>query len=169
MQVISPWATHRETVSRYYTQINMVRTIEQIMGAEPLNQKVAAATPMFDAFARKPDYTPYTARKNRIPLTENIKTAPACGLDTPANGGPSAKAAPSTPTAYVSYADAWQRWSRTQHLSGRKARADYANPELMNRYTWYDAHHWDLPYPGDPQIYLPSEVPGAALPGSDVD
>ena len=61
------------------------------------------------------------------------------------------------------------QWSRKQHLSGRRARADYANPELMNRFTWYDAHHWDLPYPGDPKIYLPSEVPGAALPGSDVD
>ena len=168
VQVISPWATHGATVSRYYTQINMVRTIEQILGAEPLNQKVAAATPMFDAFSRKPDYTPYTARSNRISLTENIATAPACGLDTPANGGPSAKA-PATPTAYVSYATAWQKWASRQHLTGKRARADFANPEQMNRYTWYDAHHWDLPYPGDPQIYLPGEVPGAALPGSDTD
>ncbi len=168
VQVISPWSTHGRTVSRYYTQINMVRTIEQILGAEPLNQKVAAATPMYDAFSRKPDYTPYTARKNRISLTENIKTAPSCGLDTPDNGGPSAKA-PATPEAYVSYAVAWEKWARKQHLSGRRARADFANPELMNRYTWYDAHHWDLPYPGDPRIYLPGEVPGAALPGSDTD
>jgi YVTN family beta-propeller protein len=168
VQVISPWATHGQTVSRYYTQINMVRTIEQILGAEPLNQKVAAATPMYDAFTRKPDYTPYTARRNRISLTENIATPPPCGLDNPANGGPSAKA-PSTPVEFVPYAAAWQAWARKQHLSGKRARADFANPELMNRYTWYDAHHWDLPYPGDPRIYLPDEVPGAALPGSDVD
>ena len=168
VQVISPWATHGTTVSRYYTQINMVRTIEQILGAEPLNQKVAAATPMYDAFAKKPDYTPYTARRNRISLTENIATPPACGLDTPANGGPSAKA-PATPAAYVSYAAAWEKWAGKQHLSGKRARADFANPELMNRYTWYDAHHWDLPYPGDPRIYLPGEVPGAALPGADTD
>lgn len=168
VQVISPWATHGRTVSRYYTQINMVRTIEQILGAEPLNQKVAAATPMFDAFGRKADLRPYTARRNRISLTENIATAPACGLDTPADGGPSAKV-PATPPAYASYAVAWQRWAARQHLSGERARADFANPELMNRFTWYDAHHWDLPYPGDPQIYLPDEVPGAALPGSDTD
>jgi hypothetical protein len=38
----------------------------------------------------------------------------------------------------------------------------------MNRYTWYDAHHWELPYPGDPRIYLPGQVPGAALPGTEV-
>ncbi|MFC4786216.1 alkaline phosphatase family protein [Nocardioides sp. MAHUQ-72] len=168
IQVISPWAAHGRTVSTYYSQISMVRTIEQILGAEPLNQKVAAATPMFDAFRGTPDNRPYTARPNRIPLTENIATPPACGLDTPANGGPSAKAAP-TPAAYVSYAAAWERWAGKQHLSGNRARPDFANPEQMNRFTWYDAHHWELPYPGDPRIYLPGEVPGAALPGSEAD
>jgi hypothetical protein len=144
----------------------MVRTIEQILGAEPLNQKVAAATPMYDAFSRKADLTPFTALPNRVPLTENIKTPPACGLDTPADP----VAAPPAPTAKtVSYTVAWERWKNKQHLNGRRARADFANPELMNRYTWYDAHHWDLPYPGDPKVYLPDEVPGAALPGTETD
>ena len=64
---------------------------------------------------------------------------------------------------------AWEAWARKQHLSGRHPQPDFANPELMNRYTWYDAHHWDLAYPGDPKIYLPNEVPGAALPGSEVE
>jgi len=148
VQVISPWAKHGETISRYYTQINMVRTIEQILGAEPLNQKLAAATPMFDAFTKKPDTTPYTARKNRVSLTEGIKTVPACGADVPT--GRVAAKVPATPRKFVSHAVAWQAWARKQHLSGRNARPDFANPELMNRYTWYDAHHWDLPYPGDP-------------------
>jgi YVTN family beta-propeller protein len=169
IQVISPWAAHGKTISTYYSQISMVRTIEQILGAEPLNQKVAAATPMFDAFQKKPDSTPFTAKPNRIPLTENIATPPACGLDTPANGGPAAKAAPTTPVKYVSYAVAWDKWAKKQHLSGNRAQPDFANPEQMNRYTWYDAHHWDLPYPGDSRIYLPSQVPGAALPGSETD
>ena len=168
IQVISPWAAHGKTVSTYYSQISMVRTIEQILGAEPLNQKVAAATPMFDAFRSTPDDTPYTAKANRIPLTENIATPPSCGADTPANGGPAAKAAP-VPARYVSYAAAWQKWARKQHLTGGHAQPDFANPEQMNRYTWYDAHHWDLPYPGDQKIYLPGEVPGAALPGSDAE
>jgi len=143
----------------------MVRTIEQILGAEPLNQKVAAATPMFDAFDKKPDDSAYTAQPNRVPLTENIATPPACGLDTPAH----AVATPATPATAVSYVVAWEKWANRQHLSGNGARPDFANPELMNRYTWYDAHHWDLPYPGDPKVYLPDEVPGAALPGSEVD
>ncbi|HEU0288332.1 MAG TPA: alkaline phosphatase family protein [Nocardioidaceae bacterium] len=167
IQVISPWAVHGKTVSTYYSQISMVRTIEQILGAEPLNQKVAAATPMFDAFQSTPDYTPFNALPNRISLTENIATAPACGLDDPA-GPLTAKAVP-VPDEYVSYAVAWQKWASKQHLSGQRPQPDFANPEQMNRFTWYDAHHWDLPYPGDPKIYLPSEVPGAALPGSEVE
>jgi hypothetical protein len=166
IQIISPWAAHGKTISTYYSQISMVRTIEQILGAEPLNQKVAAATPMFDAFQSKPDSTPFTALPNRVSLTENIATPPACGLDTPANPAP---AAGPVPADYVSYSVAWEKWARKQHLTGKHPQPDYANPEQMNRYTWYDAHHWELPYPGDPKIYLPNEVPGAALPGSEVD
>ncbi len=167
IQVISPWAAHGTTISTYYTQISMVRTIEQILGAEPLNQKIAAATPMFDAFRRKPDNTPFSALPNRVPLTENIATAPSCGLDSP-TGAHAARPAP-TPKRYVSYAAAWQRWADRQHLTGKHARPDFANPEQMNRYTWYETHHWDLPYPGDRKIYLPGRVPGAALPGAETD
>ena len=159
IQVISPWATHGKTVSTYYSQISMVRTIEQILGADPLNQKVAAATPMFDAFRKKPDNTPYTAKPNRIPLTENIATPPSCGLDSPAGSGASAKAAP-VPAKHVSYAAAWEKWASGQHLTGRYAQPDRANPEQMNRFTWYETHHWDLPYPGDPKIYLPGRGAG---------
>ena len=39
----------------------------------------------------------------------------------------------------------------------------------MNRYTWYQAHNWTKPYPGDEKLYLPKEVPGAAIPSAEVD
>ena len=83
VQVISPCAQHGKVDSTYYSQITMVRTIEQILGAQPLNQKVAAATPMYGAFTeRGPNYTPFTAVPNQVPLTEGVATPPACGLDT---------------------------------------------------------------------------------------
>ena len=165
IQVISPYAVHGKTVSTYYSQINIVRTIEQILGAEPLNQKVAAATPMFKAFQPKPDFTPYTAQPNRIPLTENVKTAPDCGLDVV----PNAPAAPTVAPAQVSTSAEWEKWAQQQHFSGKKPRADFAHPEQMNRYVWYQTHNWELPYPGDSKLYLPSQVPGGALPGADND
>ena len=82
VQVISPWAQHGKVINTYYSQLSAVRTIEQILGAQPLNEKVAAATPMYDAFTNKPNYAPFNAVPNQIPLTEGIATAPACGLDT---------------------------------------------------------------------------------------
>ncbi|MGW0227943.1 bifunctional YncE family protein/alkaline phosphatase family protein [Actinopolymorpha singaporensis] len=165
IQVISPYAVHGKTVSTYYSQISMIRTIQQILGAEPLNQKLAAATPMFDAFTSKPDFTPFTARPNQIPLTENVATPPACGLDTVAN----APAAPRVAPAQVSASVEWEKWAKKQHFSGKTPRADFAHPEQMNRYVWYQTHNWDLPYPGDAKIYLPDDVPGAAIPSADVD
>ena len=83
IQVISPWAAHGVVDSTYYSQINMVRTIEQILGAQPLNQKLAAATPMAGAFRTTADMTPFTTVPNQVSLTESITTAPTCGLDTP--------------------------------------------------------------------------------------
>jgi hypothetical protein len=37
----------------------------------------------------------------------------------------------------------------------------------MNRYTWYETHDWKVPYPGDSEIYAPSQVPGAFIPNAD--
>jgi hypothetical protein len=48
----------------------MFRTIQQILGLAPQNQFALAAEPMFTTFTSKPDFTPYTAIPNRIPLNE---------------------------------------------------------------------------------------------------
>jgi len=174
VQIISPWAQHGKVINTYYSQISAVRTIEQILGAQPLNEKVAAATPMYDAFTNKPDYTPFNAVPNQIPLTEGITTAPACGLDTLGTTGAAATALnaaeaqkTAVPAAEQATAAAWATWLAGQHTTGNGAVPDYANPEQMNRYTWYQAHGWTVPYPGDPTIYAPSQVPGAALPSAD--
>ena len=167
IQVISPYAVHGQTVSTFYSQISMVRTIEQILGAQPLNQKVAAATPMFDAFTNKPDLAPFTAVPNQVPLTEGVKTAPACGNDTLGQTGASAAAvnesaakAAAVPDSMKHTAAEWDDWSEEQHLTGNGAKEDFANPALFNRWTWYQTHNWETPYPGDAQIYGPDDVPG---------
>jgi len=174
IQVISPWAQHGKVISTYYSQISIVRTIEQILGAQPLNEKVAAATPMYDAFTSKPNYTPFNAVPNQIPLTEGIATAPACGLDTLGLTGAAATALDKAEAAKIAVpanekatAALWQTWLASQHTMGNGAVPDYADPEQMNRYTWYQAHDWKVPYPGDSKIYTPSQVPGAYIPSSD--
>lgn len=107
---------------------------------------------------------------NQVPLTEAIATPPACGLDTPAApAATTSAAAPQVPAAMADMAAQWQKWLSKQHTQGNGAKADFANPEQMNRFTWYDAHNWSTPYPGDPQIYAPDDVPGANIPSSDSD
>jgi hypothetical protein len=66
-----------------------------------------------------------------------------------------------------SIAARWATWLKSQHLTGNGAIPDYANPLQMNRYTWYQAHDWKVPYPGDPKICTPSQVPGGTLPSPD--
>ena len=177
VQVISPYAVHGKTVSTFYSQISMVRTIEQILGAQPLNQKLAAATPMIDAFTNKPDLTPYSAVLNQVPLTEGVVTAPTCGYDTLGLTGAAAEAvnadavkAAVIPASEKATAAQWQKWAEKQHFVGtahHDAVPDFDNPELMNRWTWYQTHHWTSPYPGDAKIYAPDDVPGIPAGSSD--
>ncbi len=68
--VISPWTQRKTVDSTFCTTINMYRTIEQILGLPPSNQFDLAAEPMFATFSSKPDFAPYTALPNRIPLDE---------------------------------------------------------------------------------------------------
>lgn len=111
VQVISPYAQHGTVDSRYYTQITMIRTVEQILGIHPMNQKDSAATPMYGAFTGKADTTPFTAVPNRTSLTLGVSPTPSCGADTPA--AQDADAAPAPTSA------ACRRPSRSSRRSGR--------------------------------------------------
>ncbi|MEV7203573.1 bifunctional YncE family protein/alkaline phosphatase family protein [Streptomyces griseoluteus] len=171
VQIISPWAQHGTVDSHYYSQITMIRTVEQILGIHPMNQKDSAATPMRGAFTRHPDYTPFTALPNRTSLTDGLKTPPPCGLDTPAAQDPKAASVPpaKVPADKKSLAAAWDVWKSKQHLTGAHAVPDYANPAQMNHLTWYQTHNWARPYPGEKKIYAPNDVPGAYIPSPESD
>ncbi|OXM64910.1 bifunctional YncE family protein/alkaline phosphatase family protein [Amycolatopsis vastitatis] len=171
VQIISPYAQHGVVDSHYYSQITMIRTIEQILGVHPMNQKDSAATPMSAAFTPKPDYTPFTAVPNRTSLTAGLATQPSCGPDTPAPANPAAAPVPSSavPSDKRQVAAQWQEWTTHQRLTGPNAVADYANPAQMNHFTWYQTHGWQLPYPGEPRVYAPDQVPGAYLPSAESD
>ncbi|MGW5432894.1 alkaline phosphatase family protein [Streptomyces sp. NPDC004059] len=171
IQVISPWAQHGTVDSHYYSQITMIRTIEQILGIHPMNQKDSAATPMRGAFTQRPDYTPFKAVPNRTSLTDGLKTPPSCGVDTPAAQDPKAAAVPAAkvPADMQKLAAEWDSWKSKQRLTGPHAVPDFANPAQMNHFTWYQTHNWSTPYPGEKKIYAPNDVPGAYIPSSESD
>jgi YVTN family beta-propeller protein len=69
-QVISPYSQTGRVDSTFYSTVSMLRTMELIVGLPPLTQFDAAATPMIDSFANKPDLTPYSAITPSQSLTE---------------------------------------------------------------------------------------------------
>jgi YVTN family beta-propeller protein len=171
IQIISPWAQHGVVDSHYYSQITMIRTIEQILGMHPMNQKDSAASPMRAAFTQNPDLTPFTALPNRTSLTAGLSALPSCGADVPAAQNPLAAPAPTgmVPADKKEIAEKWQAWKSHQPFTGPSARADSANPEQMNHFSWYEAHDWKTPYPGEDKIFAPEDVPGAYIPPAESD
>jgi YVTN family beta-propeller protein len=74
--VISPFAKRRVVDSTLYTTSGMLRTMELILGLEPMTQYDAAATPMYNAFRPSPMLTAFTALPARVSLEEvNESTA----------------------------------------------------------------------------------------------
>jgi len=68
--VISAYTKRKKVISTQYNQPGMLRTIELILGLPPMNQMDASATPMFDCFSDQPDFTPFTALPNNVPLDQ---------------------------------------------------------------------------------------------------
>ena len=164
--VVSPYSKPGVD-DQYYTQVNMVRTIEQILGVKPMNQQDGSAEPMYDAFTAHPNDAPYTVAANQIPLTLGAPGYPATLTSAPsdltkaqtANFRPQGEVPASMRHVY----DAWMRWARRQPFNGPIARADAESPALLDRFDWYSAHDWRVAYPGDGRIQTPSEVPGHKL------
>ncbi len=67
---ISPYAKRKSVVSTQYNTTSLIRTIEQILGLPVMNQFDASATPLFDCFTETPDFTPFTAVPNNVPLDQ---------------------------------------------------------------------------------------------------
>ncbi len=119
--VISPYTRRNAVVSTYYTQINMFRTIENILGLPPLNRFDLTAEPMSDCFTDEADLRPYTALPNNIPLdTLNPELTSLSG-------------------------DAlhWAEKSMEQDLDDY----DRIDEDTFNRIIWHAVKGYDVPYP----------------------
>ncbi len=67
--VISPYTKRAAVDSTLYSTTSMLRTMELILGLQPMTQFDAAATPMFNSFQAQPDFTPYIALPPNVSLT----------------------------------------------------------------------------------------------------
>jgi len=133
--VISPYAKRKYVDHTYYTQIDVVRTIEQILGLPAMNQHDLAAAPMRTAFTDSPDMTPYKAVPNEVPLDEMNPASSASRIER-----------------------AWQQASRKM-FSAWPPVPDAPDPNLLNRAIWYATNGFHVPYPGDGRVLWPADVP----------
>ncbi|MBM3735502.1 MAG: hypothetical protein FJW39_06910 [Acidobacteria bacterium] len=76
--VLSPYTRRPGVIdSTFYNTTSMLRTMELILGLQPMTTFDAAAQPMWNAFASTADTTPYVAEKPRISLTDRNLAAAA--------------------------------------------------------------------------------------------
>ena len=162
--VVSPYSSNGVD-DQYYTQLNMVKTIEQILGIPPMNQEDDAAEPMYDAFTAHPDFAPYNAAAESDPAepgsARGFRDARWYRLRdlTRAERKDFRSAGPGAGR----HAHRVQRLGGMEQTAGGPAplrRSGPGEPGLLNRFDWYSAHNWTVAYPGDPEIYTPNEVPG---------
>ncbi|MGO9753439.1 MAG: bifunctional YncE family protein/alkaline phosphatase family protein [Solirubrobacteraceae bacterium] len=172
--VISPYSKPGVD-DQYYTQLNMVRTVEQILGIQPMNQEDGSAAPMYAAFTDWPSkqaFDPFTALPSNIQLdcgtAENTPTAGTPNpCSTTATESPAIRrAVQPPPAAERAVVQAWAAWLNAQERSGHFSGPDRVNAQQLNRYDWYTAHGWREAYPSDAKIYLPSQVPNWRVPAA---
>lgn len=68
--VVSPYTKRRAVVGTQYNHTSLLRSLELILGLPPMNQMDATATPMVDCFTTTPDFTPFIALTNNVPLDQ---------------------------------------------------------------------------------------------------
>jgi YVTN family beta-propeller protein len=141
--VVSPYVKRGAVDSTTYSQVNMVRTIEQILGLPPMNQHDLNAEPMRSLFTDRPDFTPYNFLPSNIPLNQ---------LTEPAASGKTG----SLTNSATALKTAWQELSN--QMFKRPQKADSADPQLLNRAIWYGTTNFSRPYPGDHAVLTPDEV-----------
>jgi YVTN family beta-propeller protein len=141
--VISPYAKRGAIVDTYYSQLNITRTVEQILGLPPMNQLDLAATPMYDVFTDKPDFRPYDVLPSQVDLT----------------------ASNPRPAYLTGAAKTWAQWAARQDYQSN----DAVNEAQSNRDIWYSSNGFTKPYPGDSKVLLPDQVPGAKTAAADGD
>jgi YVTN family beta-propeller protein len=132
--VVSPYTKRGSVDSHYYSQIDFMRAMEQILGLYPMNQMDLAVSPtsMRSVFTDNPDFAPYDVRPNLIALDE---MNPA-------------------PTALRGVAQKWAIASAKLDFSA----PDRADGDLLNRAIWYATKGFDKAYPGDTRVLSPDEV-----------
>jgi YVTN family beta-propeller protein len=155
--IVSPYAVQGgPTDHTYYTQVNMTRTIEQILGLTPMNQFDLVASPMRTAFVKgtppADNFQPWTHVPNQVPLNDGV-TASAARTGSP---------------AVEALKKAWLQ-KKAQIFAGKLTKPDSEDPDTVNHLNWYLSTGFTRPYPGESKVRPPSDFHNPAPTKVDED
>ncbi|HEX4164585.1 MAG TPA: bifunctional YncE family protein/alkaline phosphatase family protein, partial [Bryobacteraceae bacterium] len=156
--IVSPYTVQNgPTDHTYYTQVNMTRTIEQILGLPPMNQFDLVASPMRTAFVKgqppTENFKPWTHVPNEIPLDQGVTASASNTTDSP---------------AVKALRVAWLK-KKSQIFAGKLTKPDAEDPEAVNHLNWYLTTGFTRPYPGEKTVRPPSDFNNPAPVKADVD
>jgi YVTN family beta-propeller protein len=156
--IVSPYVVQDgPTQNTYYTQVNMTRTIEQILGLPPMNQFDLVASPMRTAFVTgqppADNFKPWSHVPNQIPLDQGVNASTAKNTDSP---------------AVKALRTAWLN-KKAQIFAGKLTKPDFEDPDTVNHFDWYMSTGFTRPYPGEKTVRPPSDFhnPPPATPDLD--
>jgi len=124
----------------YYTQVNMTRTIEQILGLPPMNQMDLVASPMRTDFVTgtppAANFEPWTHVANQVPLDDGVTAS-----------------APDTKSSkkLKELRAGWLQ-KKKEIFAGKLTKPDAEDPDTVNHLNWYMATGFTRPYPGESTV-----------------
>jgi YVTN family beta-propeller protein len=144
--------------STFYTQVNMTRTIEQILGLKPMNQFDLVASPMRTLFIDNPpteNFMPWMHVPSQIPLDSGVTQTPAQPIPGVSHVV-TTQAMPRESRAVRALRAGWMK-KKAQIFAGKQHTPDAEDPDIVNHLTWYEATGFTRPYPGESKV-LPARA-----------
>jgi YVTN family beta-propeller protein len=156
--------------STFYTQVNMTRTIEQILGLKPMNQFDLVASPMRTLFIDNPpanNFQPWTHVPNQIALNMGVNQTPTQPIPgaTPAVQ-PQTK--PKESRAVNALRAGWMK-KKAEIFAGKQHTPDSEDANTVNHLDWYEATGFTRPYPGEKKVLSASAFKKVANTRADDD
>jgi YVTN family beta-propeller protein len=151
-----------------FTQVNVTRTIEQILGLPPMNQFDLVASPMYNLFTDSPpasNFAPWDHVVATVPLcttgaslTPPYYTGILAGY-TVVNGQcvPTATATAKNIRKLKPIEKAWAAVAKDKIFKGKQHLPDSEDPVVVNHWVWYETTGYSRPYPGEVKVRWPSD------------
>jgi hypothetical protein len=164
--------------STFYTQVNMTRTIEQILGLTPMNQFDLVASPMTTLFMNDPpaaNFLAWSHLPNQVPLCYGVS-----GYTAPSNITPSLNTCSSASAAPAERHERHEKpevkalragWikMKAEVFAAKYHTPDSLDPDTVRHFDWYEATGFEVPFPGEKTVRPASDFTQPVKAKADVD